>query len=55
MFLRVDEHNWDSYIGRDVFFLFFFSGEVFKFVRAQIYVFRRSIFDFFLKSTRVFW
>ena len=46
--LRVDERSSDSYEGRDDFFVLFFSGEVLKFVQAQIHFFRGLTFDFFL-------
>ena len=36
-FLRVDEHNSGSYIGRDDFFRVIFSRKVSQFVQAQIY------------------
>ena len=42
-FLRVDERSSDSYIGRDVFFSFFF-GESFKIYLGSFF----SLFDFWL-------
>ena len=38
-FSRVDERSSDCYIGRDAFFMVFFSEKVIKFVQAQTYFF----------------
>ena len=34
--LRVDERSSDSYIGRDIFFLFFFSGKFYVFFSGKV-------------------